>query len=806
MLKTRSKKILRDIRARKGRSVLAVLSIMIGVFGVAATMSLTNLLKNQIDEDIQPDHISHTHVYTISSEDSISAEDNQSYLQALKNLDGVVDVEGQAVYPVSWRKVGDTSAEDGFMIAFSEPFGEGNLEIISRIIDGRYPQPGEVAVDQRFADQNNIQLGDKLTFQGTGDQEWEIVGFVIHDYFTFSPAVRDQAIETTKAIFANYSDAQNMVGFAGLSAFHVRYENTPQSLEELDTLIEAISQNTPYVPVLTTQDDPENNFISDIFSQMTGAMDALGIVAMIVSGFLVTNIMNTIVIEERSQIGTMKSLGATLTDNLYIYAGIAFVYGIMGTALGLLLAIPLASLAAQGFASWTYVDGFSIAPIALVVGAIMGIVIPILASLIPVWNGSRISILKAMTNLGISSTWGKSRLSRAIGRLPVPISVGQALSNLWQKKGRLTLTGLTLTTAIGAFMGALALVKSLDNFADKATGINGYEIAISPQQAQDFDTISALITDNIDGIKGVYPGFDVSVGIQGFVSEELQTEGTNHIMMSGIDTASSTINFDYREGDGWQNDPTRRGVVISRPVADVMDKHAGDSITFNIGRQAYDYEIIGVDEYTFNAVYTDWQELATLAGYVDEDEQPIAGVIYVDMSGDISIEAVDDKIDTVSALLTANGVSATYHNQPEAAAQGAKNASMVGVIFTIISIVLGIVGAVGLMGALSIAVFERQREIGIMRSVGAASRNIMGQFILEGVLIGIIAWLIAIPLSILIGNGILGILPFDYLDLIYPPLLLLMGLTSVVGIAALASLLPSILASRKTVADILRYQ
>jgi hypothetical protein len=50
MIKTRGRKILRDIMARKGRTIMVALSIMIGVFGAVALMSTNDLILTQIEE------------------------------------------------------------------------------------------------------------------------------------------------------------------------------------------------------------------------------------------------------------------------------------------------------------------------------------------------------------------------------------------------------------------------------------------------------------------------------------------------------------------------------------------------------------------------------------------------------------------------------------------------------------------------------------------------------------------------------------------------------------------------------------
>jgi putative ABC transport system permease protein len=411
-----------------------------------------------------------------------------------------------------------------------------------------------------------------------------------------------------------------------------------------------------------------------------------------------------------------------------------------------------------------------------------------------------------MTDFGISSNWGKSRVARGIGRLPLPVIVRQGMSNIWQKKRRLALTIITLTAAGSAFMGATAVAGSLHSFVKIMVGLHDYDIRITPSSASDYERLVTLITDNIEDVEAVYPGLDVIVGVPGFVSNTPMREGSDQISVSGFDPVTPTFAFNLLEGTGWEHDPRREGVVIARPLSVRMNKHVGDTLTLIINGQEYSYEIIGVDAYVFDAIFMDWRELARIAGYVDVAGEPMVGTAYVMLAGDPSIEAVDDKIDEIAALLSANGIQGTYFNRPKAAELTAEQTIMLGTIFQMMSFVMASVGAIGLMAALSMAVFERQKEIGVMRSVGASSRTIMSQFMLEGVLIGVLAWVGAVPIGVLMSQGLLEMIPVDYLDLMYPPQLVFFGLVGVLGVVALASLWPSLMASRKTVSEILRYQ
>ena len=74
------------------------------------------------------------------------------------------------------------------------------------------------------------------------------------------------------------------------------------------------------------------------------------------------------------------------------------------------------------------------------------------------------------------------------------------------------------------------------------------------------------------------------------------------------------------------------------------------------------------------------------------------------------------------------------------------------------AILIAFVGIIGLTGTMSINVLERTREIGVMRTIGAVDRVIMQSVIIEGLVIGLITWLLAIVLSFPISSLLLTII------------------------------------------------
>ena len=98
-------------------------------------------------------------------------------------------------------------------------------------------------------------------------------------------------------------------------------------------------------------------------------------------------------------------------------------------------------------------------------------------------------------------------------------------------------------------------------------------------------------------------------------------------------------------------------------------------------------------------------------------------------------------------------------------------------------------------------------EVNMCAGTSAKSSTIAAQFLTEGLVVGVIAWIVGLPLMVLLQQALLSItglsetFPFEIsVDAI------IIGLIGMLIITAIASLGPSLSAARKTVSDILRYQ
>jgi putative ABC transport system permease protein len=126
------------------------------------------------------------------------------------------------------------------------------------------------------------------------------------------------------------------------------------------------------------------------------------------------------------------------------------------------------------------------------------------------------------------------------------------------------------------------------------------------------------------------------------------------------------------------------------------------------------------------------------------------------------------------------------------------------------AILAAVVGSFGLMGTMSINVVERGREIGVMRAIGATSPAIAGIFVGEGMLLGVLSWLLAVPLSYpgaqIFSNVVGDTLMQLPLDFSYSMGAVLLWLAAVIVLSALASLWPALRATQVSVREALAYE
>lgn len=156
-----------------------------------------------------------------------------------------------------------------------------------------------------------------------------------------------------------------------------------------------------------------------------------------------------------------------------------------------------------------------------------------------------------------------------------------------------------------------------------------------------------------------------------------------------------------------------------------------------------------------------------------------------------SVSAVSDSVDEVNKVFQA-----------------------IQVVLSLFGAVALIVSAIGMFNTMTIALLERTKEIGIMKSLGASGRDVWRLFLVESVLIGFLGGASGVALALVASsvfnffiNQLAGFLGGQQVDLFYAPLgfiVVILAFSTVVG--ALTGLYPSRRAAKLNPLDALRYK
>ena len=198
-------------------------------------------------------------------------------------------------------------------------------------------------------------------------------------------------------------------------------------------------------------------------------------------GFLVVNTVNAIIAQQTRQIGVMKAVGARNRQVAVLYLGMVLAYAI----LSLFVALPLGAFGAYALTVFTAslvnfdVTTFFAPPGVLALEVAVGLFVPLLAALVPIWHGVRVTVREAVSSTGIADRFGRSRFDRAIQRvrgLPRPTLL--SIRNTFRRKSRLILTLSALTLGASVFMAVFTVRASLYQTLDDALAYFDYDVQV----------------------------------------------------------------------------------------------------------------------------------------------------------------------------------------------------------------------------------------------------------------------------------------------------------------------------------------
>jgi putative ABC transport system permease protein len=260
----------------------------------------------------------------------------------------------------------------------------------------------------------------------------------------------------------------------------------------------------------------------------------------------------------------------------------------------------------------------------------------------------------------------------------------------------------------------------------------------------------------------------------------------------------------------WLTQEDQNAIVIGNHLLQRFpDLKIGDTLTIEANGKKSSWEIVGIYSITGNVspplLYVNYEYISRLI------HQPgqIFSLRVITSRHDVEFQkAVNDQL---QAMYKARGIQVSSTQLSAEFIEDQKAQTDILVYFMLImASLIAIVGGLGLMGTMSINVLERTREIGVMRAIGASNRAIQSIVIVEGLVIGLISWAIAIlaaiPITSVLTRGVgLAILTVP-MPAVYGISGFIAWLIFTLILAITASALPARRASQLTVKDTLAYE
>ena len=855
---------LRSLIDKKLRFALTTLVVVIGVMFVVGSFTLTDSLRStfaglaqdiaegadltvQVDQEIGGDFDRAT-VPEAVAEQIIGVEGVarvQPEVTAINVF--IVDHDGEPIRPLGPPALG-----------FS--FNPG----VFFVTEGRQPAaPGEFAADTATAAKNGLRVGETYEINGPLSAEpFDLVGV-----FNFGDPDSHTSLGQTMAAF-ELDEAQRFFGMEdGYRTIGVLV-STGAEISEVQARLEAeLGDNYRVITAEVDAAEQEEDFneVIDIFSTI---LLVFAFIAVFVSAFIINNTFQIILGQRVREIGLWRAIGATprqVSRSVITESAIVGVIStVIGIGLGLVLALVLrAILELVGFPLPP--GPLTLRPRTVLLATVVGLGVTMISSIAPAVRARRISPVAALTHdyrlgatglrrrlitggvigaagvaalaagmtAGLDTTptfvllgagavlafVGINIVSPAFAR-PASSMLGRPLAALFGVPGRLGRDNAsrnprrTASTAgallIGlALMGLAAVVgeslkKTFVNIIDNAVEAD-YFIQSASTGFGPPPGFPALVADEIEALDEI----ESVVRIQ-FAFGGVSVDGEPRDIVA-TDMALTESHFDGRvsSGDMAAGEPLTSLALHTDSAAD-LGLGVGDTVEMTFpDNQTEALTVVAV--YDDAAIYGNWlidgalwdrhfnrNDLAfasaRIAGLSDAADEAGQAALLAS-----SRAAIDDVIDRYPTVKVEN--QAEFRQTQETQITG---------FIRVIQVLIGLsffIALIGIINTLSLSVFERTREIGLLRSVGMTRRQLRRSIYWEALIVAVFGGLLGVTVGTVFGVATTLALPESFVQTLAVPWLDLAFFVAISAIAGLvAAILPALRAGRMNILDAIAHE
>jgi putative ABC transport system permease protein len=786
---------LKGLLAHKLRLAATALAIVLGVSFVAGTYVLTDTISATFDNLFKQvtkgiDVAVRTNATFSSQGMEVREPMPASVLDQVTAVPGVRVAEGNVTgYAQFVGKDGKPVTTGGaptlgVSFAADTPFTAG-----SEIRAGRLPRgPGEVVVDAKTANDAGFRVGDrvKVLFQGPA-RTFTVVGIV------------------------GFAQADNLGG-ATLAGFDPRTAqqvlNREGEFDEIDVaaqpgvtptqLRDRIRAALPArYEALTGQELAADQAaaINDTLGRFLGtALLAFAFVALLVGGFLIFNTFSIIVAQRTRELALLRCLGASrrqvMGSVLLESVVVAVVASLVGLGLGVLIALGLRALLSGFLGADLPSTGTVLLPRTVIVALLVGLVVTVLSALTPARKATRVPPVAALQPETAFAETGFRRRRVVIGVLITAVGVALLLAGLFRPEGnRLAnvasgavvvffgvailspLVARPLARMIGwpfarlfrlpgnlarlnamrsprrtastaaALMIGLALVAFVSIFAAS--------IKTSTAKTLD-DSVSADYILNTDN----FQPFSTEVAKRLAEQPELEAVAATRFGIWKLRGATKQLQA---------VDPIAYGKVVRTEVtAGSLDALANGGLAvkdtvarangWTVGKNVpMEFPSNGVQQVPIRAIYKDnslnGDFLLSLRDYERGYADQLDSQVLVKAAPGVDPAASRAAIDRV----VADFPNVTVRDRAEFRAEMTRQINQViNLFYSLLGLAI-LIALFGIVNTLALSIFERVRELGLLRAVGATRRQLRSMIRWEAVIIAILGAVLGLVVGVFFG-------------------------------------------------------
>lgn len=850
---------LRGLLMRKLRTALTALAIVLGVAMICGTLILTDSIDkafdgifNEVYEGTDASITGKTAFDLTSGAGSAAPPFADSLLGEIEALDSVEAAIGGVAHEST-----QLIDEDGDAIVFG---GAPNLGFsvdpskpefnTLRLESGSWPGPNEVVIDIATADKKNLGPGDEIGIQAEGPIERVRISGLVR----FGGA--DSIGGATLSGF-ELATAQRLFAKEGkLDQIRVKARDGVAS-EQLLREIEGVLPSGTQVKTSAQQARDDAEETNEFITFLRGFLLAFGGIALFVGSFVIANSLSITVAQRTRELATLRTLGASRRQVLRSIVIEALVVGLIASLVGVVVGLGLAKALFALFDAVGFTlpnSGLLFKPQTAIVGILTGTIVTVIASLRPALRATRVPPIAAVRE-GAELPPGRFHRFRTPWSIFLT-AVGFAALLYGLFKSGLGTGALLTWMGLGALLIFIGVAMLSQRFIRPLAGVLGWPATRIGGAA------GALARDNSkrNPQRTASTAAALMIGLALVTLVATLAAGITQTFRGAVDDLWKTSDSDYAitAQNNFSPIPTTAADAVSElPEVDaVMNVRTGDALAF--GKAIF---ATAIDPSGRELISLEWKdgsqdviaELGSDGAFVDDDYAldhdlavgstleltfpngttstfRVTGIFDPPTGGSpfgrvtISTTAWDERVDSPRNLYTfvsmdgdetpANTAALTTALEafPNAKAQTRQEfidnqisglSSVLNILYVLLALSV-IVSLFGIVNTLVLTVFERTREIGMLRAIGMTRRQVRRMIRHESVITALIGAAIGIVLGLVLAG--LLIARVEFIDFAFPAGQVVVFAIAAILVGILAAIFPARRAAKLDPLEALHYE